>query len=423
LPLGAVDAAGVAPTSLLLRHSTSLVDQSVTGPGAEISPYLFNDRDMLDDESLQIVHRLGLGELTLQYDVRNEALRTNFQDGETEAKPLKGAVPLAPDSELDQLELGQTQRSLVLRYAYNPTQSLHFTAATGYSDLSLFGSHIDPRFGFVWTPGSRTSLRFSVGTTYQSPLLPELVVPNPLPIVSGGYVSIGNPNLKPDHATEYDLGFDRVLFGGAHQTDISADVYRVNLRTPASQLLPPLDPKCGPLTSTGDGTPCPLSYPVNAGDGVFQGIELSAQRRLGTAVTLRASYAVHSSYLSAIPAYFQEGALVQGEQTLGLPLHKGTLSLTGAPLRGLIYGASVVYEGAYNELNRPPFATLGARLGYRFRNGYEIGVAGTNLSDVYAQRFTRTGLGVPYGGSGEVIATDAYALQGRAYALTLTRRF
>jgi hypothetical protein len=97
--------------------------------------------------------------------------------------------------------------------------------------------------------------------------------------------------------------------------------------------------------------------------------------------------------------------------------------LTGAPLRGLIDGASVVYEGAYNELNRPPFATLGARLGYRFRNGYEIGIAGTNLSDVYAQRFTKTGFGVPYGGIGAAIPTDAYALQGTAYALTLTRRF
>jgi hypothetical protein len=45
------------------------------------------------------------------------------------------------------------------------------------------------------------------------------------------------------------------------------------------------------------------------------------------------------------------------------------------------------------------------------------------LTNVYDDKFTQTGQGVPYGGLHQTIATDAYALQGRAFAMTLTRRF
>jgi len=47
----------------------------------------------------------------------------------------------------------------------------------------------------------------------------------------------------------------------------------------------------------------------------------------------------------------------------------------------------------------------------------------TNLTNVYDQRFTRRGAGVPYGGLSGPIATDSYALQGTALNFSLTRRF
>jgi outer membrane receptor protein involved in Fe transport len=440
VPLGSPGSSGVAATTLLFRHYTSVVNESVFGPAAQTTPYLYNSRDALDDETLELDHRFGNGALTLQYEIRNEGLSTDFIAGVVNEQSVARSAPtfataldasrVALDDGSDggstasatTLALGQTQRSLALRYNYDPNPALHFVAGAYYSQLSLFGNYLDPRFGFVFTPDSRTAVRVSAGTTFQSPQLPELVVPNSLPVVVGNYISIGNPNLKPDQATEYGLGFDRILFSGANQTAISADLYRVNLRQPASTLNLPLDPNCGPVSAGGDGTACPLSYPVNAGDGVYQGLELSARHKFGPSTVVRAGWAVRSAYLTSVPTDIQDGTLVVGEQTVGLPLHKATLSVESTPPLGFQYGANIVYEGLYNELNLPQYATLAAHVGYRFRS-LEVALTGTNLTNVYDQRFTNPGGGVTYGGLGQVLPQDAYALQGTAFNVTVVRRF
>ena len=73
-------------------------------------------------------------------------------------------------------------------------------------------------------------------------------------------------------------------------------------------------------------------------------------------------------------------------------------------------------------MNRPAFATVHA--GFSFAvHGLEANVFATNLTNVYADRFTRLGAGVPYGGAQGPIATDAYALTGRAVNVAVTRRF
>ncbi len=424
-PLGAPDSNGLTQTSLLFRHYIALSAQSVVGPGADASPYLYNDRDLLTNDSLEIEHHFANSTLTFQYEFRNENLATDFATGVVNGQSVTRRVLSNADqtaSGVSTLTLGQSLRDAVLRYTLDPTPQLHFTFATYYSDSTPWGQSLDPRFGFVWTPDARSAVRFSLGTTFQPPNLPELIVPPVLPNPVGGYITIGNPNLKPDRATEYGLGFERAIGNGSSRTDLSLDLYRDNLRQPSTTFLPPLDPNCGPVSQGGDGTPCPLSYQINAGDAVYQGFEFGARRRLGPFTTLRFGYAAHSAYLPVVPPEVQSGSLVVGEQTLGLPLHKATISVEGAPPLGLTFGAGLVYEGAYNELDRPPFATLNAHAGYRWPS-LEIGLAATNLTDVYDQRFTLLGAGVPYGGIAGPLATDAYSLQGTAFTFSVTRRF
>jgi len=432
VPLGAPGPGGVAQTDALFRHYSSLVSQSVNGPGADASPYLFNDRDAIGDDTLEIERTFAHASLALQYDVRNEVLDVDFIAGVVnEQSAARRAAPAARRQRLDAspaasgvstIALGRTQHSAVLRYADDPTSRLHLTAAAYYSSDSTFGTSLDPRFGATYDPDARTVVRMSAGTTYQAPQLPELFVPRVLPALVGGYVSIGNPNLQPDHATEYGFGVEHIFEMGARRTGVSLDLYRVDLRRPAATLLPPLDPNCGPAAAGGDGSACPTSYPVNAGDGVYQGVELSADRRIMPDTTLSAAYAVRSAYLTKIPASIQTGSLVPGEQDAGLPLDKGTLSIRRAPPLGLKVGARLVYEGSYNELDRPPYAVVDADVGYRWPH-FEIALAATNLTGTYDQRFTRIGAGVRYGGVAGPIATDAYALQGTALTLTIARRF
>jgi len=439
VPFGANGANGTEQQSLLFRHYTSLVSQSVFGAADQSSPYLYDDRDLIGENSLEFDRQFSNGSLTLQYSIRNENLAiTNANSGagdinlEAVARAFPGgaatrfALPaqsttasLAADT-----VLAQTQRAAVLRYIYDPTAKLHLTAAAYYSDYSIFGHEIDPRFGFVYDPDSRSALRFSVGTTYQAPQLPELYVPAVLPAAVDGIISTGNPNLQPDHATEYDLGASHLLETGPHQSDVSVDVYRVNLRAPASTYQPAgtPDPNCGAVSAGGDGTPCLISYAVNAGDGVYQGIEIAGERRLAPYLNVRAGYAVRSAFLTSIPPSIQDGTLVLNEQDLGLPLQKATLAFTAAPPRGLTFRTELVYEGNYNELNQPPFATLAAAIGYRWQN-VELVVSGTNLTDIYDQHFTATNGGVPYGIIGAAQPTNSYALQGATINVSVAQRF
>jgi outer membrane cobalamin receptor len=444
VPIGTADAAGSGTASLLFRHYTSLVSQSVFGPGADTSPYLFNDRDLIGENSLEFSKQFSNGSLTLQYAFRNEHLTiTNANDGSGDinlesiaqrvpatlsiarrALDDSGAAPSAAVSGADNTLLAQTQRAGVLRYIYDPTAKLHLTGAAYYSDYSIFGHEIDPRFGFVYTPDSRSAVRFSAGTTYQAPQLPELYVPAVLPAPVNGIITTGNPNLQPDHATEYGFGLSHVLETGPHRTDLSVDLYRVNLRNPASTYQPAgnADPQCGAVSSGGDGAPCLISYAVNAGDGVYQGVELSAQRRLRPYVSVSAGYAVRSAYLTSIPPYIQDGTLIVNQQDLGLPLQKATFAFTAAPPQGLTFRTALVYEGSYNELNAPPFATLAASIGYRWP-ALELIVSGTNLTNVYANRYTATNGGVPQSTLAGPQATNGYVLPGTAFSISVARRF
>ncbi|MDQ2909340.1 MAG: hypothetical protein M3R44_08340 [Candidatus Eremiobacteraeota bacterium] len=148
----------------------------------------------------------------------------------------------------------------------------------------------------------------------------------------------------------------------------------------------------------------------------------AGERRIADFTTVRAGYAVRSAYLTNVPANIEDGTLVAGEQSLGLPLQKAIVSIRAEPPRGLGYNAALVYEGLYNELNQPPFAVVNAGLSYRRRKP-EFSLDATNLTNVYGQRFTRQGAGLPYGGAAGPIATDSYALQGTALSFLVMRRF
>ena len=443
LPLGDQLTNGAPANVLLYSHLTSLAAQSVGGPGAQTQPYLYNQRDLLGDDWLELDHHFTKGTLSLKYDLYTESLTTNFVQGQVivDGVPIgppigpgipgltpmagptnAGLLPLADGPPIQNLALSQTQRSAVLRYTGDPSSYWHFAVAAYYSNDSTFGTSFDPRAGLTWTPTGNTAVRFSIGTTYQTPQLSELVVPPPserVPI--GGIVFVGNPNLKPDFATDYDLGAEQIFGGHGHALKLSGDLYQTNLRSPAAQLevdpIPHCDTKRKPV-------PCPISMPVNAGNGIYRGIDLHAEQQLGGNAHVLAGWDVDSSYLTVIPDSIQDGTLVVGEQTLGQPLHKAYLAVENEPANGLAYGARLNYEGFYNELNRSPYATLDAHVAYR-NAGFEYGLYGTNLTNVYADPFTVVGGGVLYGTvpGNPMITPNAFVLQGAQVNFVLTRAF
>jgi outer membrane receptor protein involved in Fe transport len=133
----------------------------------------------------------------------------------------------------------------------------------------------------VWTPKANSALRFSIGSTFQSPQLPTFIVlPNATAAVDG-YISIGNPHATAERATSLDLGYEHLLHLATDPAHISADIYRTNLHNGVATYLAP--PVAGGTCS--DQTPC-LSYPVNVTQGSLRRNEL---RRFMTSIafTLR----------------------------------------------------------------------------------------------------------------------------------------
>jgi outer membrane receptor protein involved in Fe transport len=439
IPLGnqLIDA---APATLFqFSHLTSLWSQSVSGPGAQTQQYLYNQRDLLGDDWVEVDHHFSTGTLSFKYDLNDETLTTNYVQGQViaEAQPIGGPfgpsdVPLAaaqvstvafnPDkvAPVQTLPLSQTQRYAVLRYNGDPTSHIHYSVAGYDSWFSTFGHSFDPRAGFVWTPTGNTAVRAAVGTTFQTPQLGELVVPPPedrVPV--GGVIYIGNPNLQPDRATDFDLGMEQIVGKSPRPLHFSMDLYQTNLRSPSSETNPV--PIIGCQTKR-KPVPCPIAMPVNAGNGVYRGIDVSADQQLAAYLHVRAGWDVDSSFLTVIPVSIQDGTMPALEQSLGQPLHKAYVGLEQAPPTGLGYGAELNYEGWYNELNRSPYATLNVHVVYT-RDGYQYGLYGTNLTNVYANPFTIINGGMIYGGTvgAPVIPTPAYVLQGAQVIFVVTR--
>jgi outer membrane receptor protein involved in Fe transport len=416
LPVGNQRLDGAPANFLLFSHLTTLASQSVSGPGADTLPYLYNQRDLLGDDWLELDHRFSNGLLSFKYDLGTETLGTDFVPGQVRAQVI--FADQTPTTQ--RVALSQTERSAVLRYSADASSAIHYSIALYDSDFSTFGTSFDPRAGIVWTPTGNTAVRASLGTTFQTPQLSELVVPPPAdraPV--GGIIFIGNPNLQPDRATDYDLGFDQIFNVSRHPLHVGMDLYQTNLRGPSAQLNVTPVPNC---QTKRNPTPCPLSYPVNAGNGIYRGMEIRADQELGGETHLRAGWDVNSSFLTVIPPSIQDGSFVAGQQILGEPLHKGYLEFDREPHNGLAYGARLNYVGSYNELNRSPYATLDAHVAYR-RAGYEYGLYGTNLTNVYGNPFTIVGGGVPYGAlpGQPMTLPNAYVLQGASVIFVLTK--
>ncbi len=442
VPLGRQNAAGVYATTAVFRHQSSIADQSVSGPGAATSPYLYNDRDLIADDTLEIDHQLPRGQLSARYALTNENLTTDFIPGMVYAdaymrSALPSAIRIADDvastsdtrrSPLDDDDtdpgtgitkqlLSQTQRSLGLRYAAEPTSHVHYSFAAYDSDYSTFGHSIDPRFGFVWTPKAATAVRFSVGSTFQSPQLPTFIVPPVLPAPVDGYVSVGNPQATAERATSYDIGIEHRLKIAGTDVHLSGDAYRTDLHNGVATYYSATP--CTPGVDYGSNPPC-LSYPVNVTQEVYQGLELRGDVALSGRNTLHAGYDIDSVYTQAAPAAALDD-VVAGEQALGVPLHKITLDFEHDPGLGLAYYAGILYEGGYNETNLGPYATLRGGVTMHLHH-LDVGLYGTNLTDVYDFKQQRVGAGIPYGGLTDVISTDAIPLAPRTITFSIAHK-
>jgi len=396
VPIGAKNSQNTSSAFMSLRHMTSLGRQNVIGPANGLSEYFLDNSDRLEDNSIEYERLLPDADLTIVARFNAERLTTPAQFG-----------PASPTQT-------QTSRYLLGRYEWRGGEHLQYTASTYYSYFSGVGTNLSPRAGVVWTPNPKMVLRASIGSGFQPPLLSEKIIPSPLPPSDqNGLISVGNPNLRPDYTTEYELDEEQWLGIGPLATRSEIDLYRVNQRDDDLLFIPsgasPSNPK--------------LSYPVNIARSVWQGLGLKLDVPLKGSMTISGAYDINQTYPLTLPTTFQgdTGNLVPFQQYQSVPMHRASLSFQQQrkPLSWMI---GMAYEGSNNDLGRPPFATVSASIKYS-RNHTDLVLAAGNLTNVYAGKFTLIGAGVPYPGLNGPIPSDAYALQAPSLTGTITQRW
>lgn len=310
--------------------------------------------------------------------------------------------------------LGQNIASYFARGGWQPTKELQLNAGVYASRYSTFGSNLDGRFGAILNTDPSTAYRFSVGTGFRAPLLIELY-PFPLsqlsPDGNGVYLGQGNPNEHPEHATEYELGVSH-RFSSDSTFDVS--LYRTNLRDPIENYYPLAFADAGGCLANLNPTPpnpadprC-FSYPINVGNVVYEGAELRfVQRFAPEHLFLTAQYGLNVAYPfnfgSTISNPTSGGNLVNNEQFLGIPQQQGSLELDYAK-DNLHASMSAAFRGNNNEFHQGPLTLINASAGVLVNKTTDITVAGTNLFNDGAGRYTVFGGGVPYRG---VVSQDA----------------
>ena len=300
--------------------------------------------------------------------------------------------------------LAQSINSYFVRGAQQVGSNLRLSGGLYDATYSTFGNTLNWRLGASYDLGTSSVIRGSVGTGFRAPLLieryffPAVLVdgkpqPNPgLPppdqncVVAGQ----GNPNEQPEHATEYEFGFSH-LFSNVSSLDVS--LYRSNLRDTIENYYP-----FGACNSK-------LGYeyeiPINIGNAVYQGAEVRFKQNFPRQnLSMMLSYGLNVAYPYALGPNVSNptsgGALVDGEQFLGVPQQQGSAMLAWSE-RGWHAATALSFSGRNNPLNQAPYTQTDLAVGKNFGR-IDFTVAATNIFNSVSGPFTFYDAGVPYRG-------------------------
>ncbi|MEO6835822.1 MAG: TonB-dependent receptor [Candidatus Tumulicola sp.] len=356
----------------------------ISGGSGATSPYDVSHLDKRYNEALSWGRAFDLGEFALGGYARGESLTGAGIDG----------------------TLAQSINSYFVRGAQQVGKNLRLSGGLYDANYSTFGNTLDWRLGASYDLDSSSVVRASVGTGFRAPLLieryyfPEVVgpggkpEPNPgLPPADANCVVAGqgNPDEKPEHATEYELGYSR-LFSSQASLDVS--LYRSNLRDTIENYYP-----------FGNACKSPQGFayeiPINIGNAVYEGAEVRFKQRFPRqnlfailAYGLNVAYPYSLGPNVANPT--SGGSLVDGEQFLGVPQQQGSATLLWVE-KGWHAATALTFSGRNNPLGQAPYTLIDAAVGKSFGR-IDFTVAATNVFNAVSGPFTCYGAGVPYRG-------------------------
>jgi outer membrane cobalamin receptor len=367
--------------TLLAEFYANDNDVDLSGGSGATSPYDVSHQDKRYNEALSWGRTFETGEFTFGGYARQESLAANGIDG----------------------TLSQSVNAYFARGAQQFGR-LRLSGGLYEADYSTFGSTLDWRLGLSYDLNASNVIHASAGTGFRAPLLieryyfPPVLVngkpqPNPgLPppdqncVVAGQ----GNPDERPEHATEYELGYSHLF---STQSDLDVSLYRSNLRDTIENYYP-----FGACNSK-------LGYayeiPINIGNAVYEGAEVRYRQGFPRQhLTMVLSYGLNVAYPYSLGPNVSNptsgGSLVDDEQFLGVPQQQGSATLTWAQ-NGWHASTAATFSGRNNPLNQQPYTIVDGAIGHDFGR-LDVTLAASNIFNAVSGPFTQYLAGVPYRG-------------------------
>lgn len=189
-----------------------------------------------------------------------------------------------------------------LRWEGIQTRSESYGAPVGNNSIVL-----TPLLHAVWRfdPPARDQLRLSVTRSYRAPTLQNIVAvptlstlyPVPGPNTASSADKAGNPDLRPELATGFDLALEHYL---SNSGVMSVSVFRRNIHDLIRNVT---SLETVPWAASQRW----VSRPQNIGDAITQGIEFDAKFRLdelldgAVPLTVRSNLSIYGSSVSGVP--------------------------------------------------------------------------------------------------------------------------
>lgn len=242
------------------------------------------------------------------------------------------------------------------------------TLGARYNDHENFGGYVTPRIYGVWSATDSLTIKGGVSTGYRAPDLRETSDGYYYLTQGGRGVIPGNPDLKPEKSTSYEIG----AIWSAHVWEVSAVAYQTDFKDKIESF------------NTGDtieveGSTYNRWEWQNVQDATIRGLELAGSWDMTDTLAWRATYTYTDSE--------QESGDYKGLPLARTPEHMASLRADWlTPVAGLDVWGAVNYHG--EEVN------AGARIG---DNGtpYETDSNGNVIAYKY-DAYTTVDLGASY---------------------------
>lgn len=239
-----------------------------------------------------------------------------------------------------------------------------------YKDESLATNNskhkVSPKATLNYYITQDSTIKMSAGQGFRAPTLTQMFSDYK---TNNGITTIGNPDLKPESATSFDIGFEQKLQFSQYNGLIKAYYFNTFM----SDI----------IYSNLDGN---MSYLKNGGLALINGLELSYKQNLPYNLAILLTYTFTNSSMLKNPA----DTKLEGKKLTGIPEHLGYIQIS--------YDDSVFFGSFGIELMSKPFAradnkdTIGGvygatdgyvlgdiKLGYRFLKHYEVAFNATNI--------------------------------------------